>query len=187
MNTLSIIGRIPKGKRQPIFSRGSRACQHATSPLCRPTLGGSAAKRCCTNLVHTIGHHKNLPTSEVTQWHEQSTSYLSVLHRGRYKSPHNHRRWPRTITNSCQSSTTAPSRLGGGNHQEQQANPSAKHKTPSASRCNHSSNALGFSLNLTKMMNQWWRWVGGLWLSSHGCYVNANGQENELEPIIGLK
>ena len=60
-------------KRQPIFSRGSRACQHATSPLYRPTLGGLAAKRCCTNLVHTIEHRKNLPTSEVTQWHEQFT------------------------------------------------------------------------------------------------------------------
>ena len=60
-------------KRQPIFSRGSRACQHAMSPLCRPTLGGSAAKRCFTNLVHMIGHRKNLPTSEVTQWHEQFT------------------------------------------------------------------------------------------------------------------
>jgi hypothetical protein len=35
--------------------------------LCRPTLGDSATKRCCTNLVHTIGHRKNLPTSEVTQ------------------------------------------------------------------------------------------------------------------------
>jgi hypothetical protein len=23
-------------------------------------------------------------------------------------------------------------------------------------------------------MNQWWRWVGGLWLSSQGYYVNAN-------------
>ena len=73
MNTKLITRRIPKGKRQPIFSRGSRACQHATSPLCRPTLGGSVAKRCCTNLVHTIGYRKNLPTSEITQWHEQST------------------------------------------------------------------------------------------------------------------
>jgi hypothetical protein len=45
--------------------------------------------------------------------------------------------------------------------------------TPSASRCNHSSNALRLTLNLTKMMNQWWRWVRGLWLSSQGCYVNA--------------
>ena len=60
-------------------------------------------------------------------------------------------------------------------------------RTPSASRCKHSNNALGFTPNLTKMMNQWWRWVGGLWLSSQGCYVNANGQESELEPAIGLK
>ena len=73
MNTLSITGRIPKGKRQPIFSRGSHAFQHAMSPLCRPTLGGSAAKRCCTNLIHTIGYRKNLSTCEVTQRHEQST------------------------------------------------------------------------------------------------------------------
>ena len=73
MNTKSITRRISKGKRQPIFSRGSCACQHAMSPLCRPTLGGSAAKRCFTNLVHTIGHRKNLLTSEVTQCHEQFT------------------------------------------------------------------------------------------------------------------
>jgi hypothetical protein len=29
--------------------------------------------------------------------------------------------------------------------------------------------------------------VGGLWLSSQGCYVNANGQESELKPTKGLK
>jgi hypothetical protein len=60
-------------------------------------------------------------------------------------------------------------------------------QSPSASKCKHSSNALGFSLNLTKMINQGWRWVGGLWLSSQGCYVNANCQESELEPAMGLK
>ena len=103
-------------KRQLIFSRGSRICQHATSPLCRPTLGGSAAKRCFTNLVHTIGHRKNLPISEVTQWHEQSTRVTFRCSAGDgTKTPHNHRRWPRTITNSCQSSSAAPSHLGGGN------------------------------------------------------------------------
>ena len=59
-------------------------------------------------------------------------------------------------------------------------------RTPSDSRCKHSSNALGFSPNLTKMINQRWRWVGGLWLSSQGCYVNANGQESELELSMGL-
>ena len=65
--------RNPMTRDNQFFSRGSRACRHATSPLCRPTLGGSAAKRCCTNLIHTIGHRKNLPTSEVTQWHKQFT------------------------------------------------------------------------------------------------------------------
>jgi hypothetical protein len=60
-------------------------------------------------------------------------------------------------------------------------------QSPSASRCNHSSNALGFTPNLTKIMNLWWRWVGGLWLSSQGCYINANGQEGELEPTMRLK
>jgi hypothetical protein len=43
------------------------------SPLCQPTLGGLVAKRCCMNLIHTIGHRTNLPTSEVTQLHKQST------------------------------------------------------------------------------------------------------------------
>ena len=57
----------------------------------------------------------------------------------------------------------------------------------SASRCKHWSNALGFSLNLIKMLNQWSRWMGGLWLSSQGFYVNANGQESELELAMGLK
>ena len=55
-------------------------------------------------------------------------SYLSVLRWERYKSPHNHRRWPQTITKSCQSSTAEPSHLGGGNHQEQQAKSTAKHE-----------------------------------------------------------
>jgi len=36
-----------------IFSQGSRACQHAMSLLCRPTLGGSAAKRCSMNPILT--------------------------------------------------------------------------------------------------------------------------------------
>jgi hypothetical protein len=52
-------------------------------------------------------------------------------------------------------------------------------QSPSASKCNHSSSALWFTPNLTKMMNQWWRWVGGLWLSSLGCYINENSQKGE--------
>ena len=31
----------------------THACRHAMSPLCRPALGCSAAKRCNTNLVYT--------------------------------------------------------------------------------------------------------------------------------------
>ena len=103
MNTKSITGRIPKGKRQPIFSRGSRVCQHATSPLCRRTLGGSMVKRCCTNIVHTIGHHKNLPTSEVTQWHEQFTRVTFWLFVGEGTTPlTSNRSEPETITNPAQ-------------------------------------------------------------------------------------
>ena len=101
MNTKSIIGRIPKGKRQSIFSRGSRACQHAMSPLCQPTLDGSVAKRCCTNLIHTLRHHKNLPTSEVAQWHEQCT-------RVAFGAPAGKAQDPPQATNRVQRQSTTP-------------------------------------------------------------------------------
>ena len=78
----------------------------------------------------------------------QATRYLLALHRGKVKNPsQSPRSEPETITNLRLMILAAPSRLGGGNHQEQQANPAAKTRTPSASRCNHSSNALGFSPN----------------------------------------
>jgi hypothetical protein len=44
-----------------IFSRGSRACRHVTSPLCQPTLGGSAAKRCSMNLVQPVDTARTYP------------------------------------------------------------------------------------------------------------------------------
>ena len=126
-------------------------------PLCRPTLGGLAAKRCCTNLVHTIGHRKNLPTSEVTQWHEQSTRVTFRCSAGEGTNPltitgdshNNHQLMP--ILHRC----TKPSRWW----QPPRETSEIRSKTwiPSASRCNHSSNTLEFSPNLTKMMNQWWR------------------------------
>ena len=47
---------------------------------------------------------------------------------GKVQIPSQSLAWPRTITNSCQSSTAAPSRLGGGNHQEKQAKSAAKHE-----------------------------------------------------------
>ena len=142
-----------KDKRQSIFSRGSRACQHATSPLCRTTLGGLAAKRCCTNLVHTIRHRKNLPTSEVTQWHEQSTRV--TFQRSTREGTN-----PLTITGDGheQSPTRAnpppllqPSRWWQPPRETSEIRSATR--ILSASRCNHSSNALGFSPNLTKMMN----------------------------------
>ena len=154
MITNSITGRILKGKRQPIFSRGSRACQHAMSPLCRPTLGGSAAKRCCTNFVHTIGHHKNLPASEVLNDTSNPLELPFGAQPGKVQIPsqspematNNHQLVP--ILHRC----TKPSRWW----QPLRATSESRSKTriPSASRCNHSSNALAFSPNLTKMMNQ---------------------------------
>jgi hypothetical protein len=54
------------------FFRGSCACWHA-SPRCVDQHLVVQLKRCCTNLVCIIGHRKNLPTSEVPQWHEQFT------------------------------------------------------------------------------------------------------------------
>jgi len=50
-------------------------------------------------------------------------------------------------------------------------------RSPSASRCNHSSNALRCSPNLTKMIKQRCNLVGVCWLGSQDCYVNENGQE----------
>ena len=151
----SITGRIPKGKRQPSFSRGSRACQHATSQLCRPTLGGSAAKRCYTNLIHTIGHQKNLPTSEVSQLHEQSTRVTFRHSAGEGTRPltittieaeDNHQ--PPLDDPRC----SKPSRW----QQPPRVTSESRSETrmPSATRCNHSSNALGFFPNLTIMMDQ---------------------------------
>jgi hypothetical protein len=54
------------------LSWSSLACWQATSPLCWTTLGGSAANRYQTPSP-PLGHRKNLPTSKVTHWHEQST------------------------------------------------------------------------------------------------------------------
>ena len=114
-----------------------------------------AVKRCCTNLVHTIGHRKNLPTSEVTQWHEQSTELPFRSPPRWYKTPHkspelamnNHQYVRKLLRCSKPSRWWQPPRITSESY--------SKTWTPNASRCNHSTNALGFSPNLTKMMNQW--------------------------------
>jgi hypothetical protein len=72
---------------------------------------------------------------------------------GRYKTPHNHRSQPRTITNTCRSPSATPSRLGGGNHQESQEIRS--HDDPQVPLdAITEANALGITPNLTMMMNQ---------------------------------
>jgi hypothetical protein len=57
----------------------------------------------------------------------------------------------------------------------------------------HSSNALGFSPNLTKKDKSMMKMSGRALAISQGFYVNANGQksangqESELESAMGLK
>jgi hypothetical protein len=154
MNTNSITGRIPKDKRQPIFLPRFTCLPARSSPLCRPTLGDSVVKRCCTNLIHTIGHRKNLPTSEITQWHEQFTRATLWRFTGKGGRP---------LTRSPESATN--------NHQHMSkllhcSNPSRWLQPPRVTRL-HShndlhvpldvitqANTLGITLNLTMMMNQ---------------------------------
>ena len=69
--------------------------------------------------LSSLGHRKNLPTSEVAQWHEQSNTVTFRLSAGEGTKPLTITgRWPWTITNSCQCSSAATSRLGGGNYWE---------------------------------------------------------------------
>jgi hypothetical protein len=105
-------------------------------PLCRPTLDGSTAKKCCTNLVHKIGHRKNLPTSEVTQWHEQSTRVTIRLSTGKVQDPsqssesatNNHQHVSKPLRYSKPSRWRQPPRVT--------RNPQPRWSS-SAIRCNH--------------------------------------------------
>jgi hypothetical protein len=59
--------------------------------------------------------------SEVTQWHAQYIRATLWLFAGEGAKPLTSRRsWPWTTSNSCRTSSAAPSHLGGGNHQEKQ-------------------------------------------------------------------
>jgi len=85
----------------------------------------------------SLGHRKNRPTSEVTQWHEQSTR-VTALRRGRYKTPHNHRE---IATNNHQPvlmllCCSKPSRWRQPQRVTRKSQPK---RSPSAIRCNHSS------------------------------------------------
>jgi hypothetical protein len=102
-----------------IFSRGSRACRHA-SP------------RCVDQhyvVWWLIGNpHPSSPralqeptASEVTQWHAQYIRATLWLFVGEGAKPLTSRRSrPRTISNLWGTSSAAPSHLSGGNHQEKQ-------------------------------------------------------------------
>ena len=69
----------------------------------------------------SLGHRKNWPTSEVTQWHEQSTKVTFRLSAGKVQDP---------------------SQSPGDSHEQSptRANaPPLPNRSPSATRCNHSS------------------------------------------------
>jgi hypothetical protein len=102
-----------------IFFRGSRACRHA-SPRCVDQ--HYVVRRLIGDPHPSFPRAPQEPTaSEVTQWHAQyirATLWLFVEEGAKLLT--SHRRWPQTISNSCQTSSAASSYLGGGNHQEKQ-------------------------------------------------------------------
>ena len=64
----------------------------------------------------------------ITQATSNLLEYLLALPRGKVKNPSQSPRLElETSTTLCSTILAAPSRLGGGNHQEKQANPTAKH------------------------------------------------------------
>jgi hypothetical protein len=93
-------------------------------------------------VIHSLGgsraniHHTPNPQPGATQptqdENPQATSnlleYLLVLHREKVKNPsQSPRSKPKTSTTIRLMILAAPSRLEGGNHQEKQVNPTAKH------------------------------------------------------------
>jgi hypothetical protein len=137
MNTNQSPGEYQWASDKYFFSQGSHACRH-TSPCCVDQhLVVRAAKRCCTSHVHTIGHCKNLPTSKVTQWHEQSelpfsspSGKVQDLSQPPESATNNRQHMPKLIRCSKLSSWRQPPRV-------------IRNLQPqwslSATRCNHSS------------------------------------------------
>ena len=135
----SSIGRMPiNHNRDNDFSLEVHVFRHATSLLCQPTLGGSVAKRCSTNLVLN-----RTPQEPTHNWGNSMTraihwSYISALRRGRYKTPYNHREMamnnhqlvPILLRCSKLSRWRQPPRVTRKPQLE---------RSPSATRCNHSS------------------------------------------------
>jgi hypothetical protein len=100
-----------------IFSRGSRACRHV-SPRC--VNQHYMVRRLIGNPHPSSLRALQEPTAnEITQWHAQYIRATLWLFVGEGKRPlTSHRSRPRTTSNSCRTSSAAPSRLGGGNYQE---------------------------------------------------------------------
>jgi hypothetical protein len=98
-----------------IFSRGSRACRHASL---RCVDQHYVVRRLIGNPHPSSSRAPQEPTaSEVTQWHTQYIRATLWLFAGEGAKPlTSHRSRPRTTSNSCRTSSAAPSRLGDGNH-----------------------------------------------------------------------
>jgi hypothetical protein len=164
------------------FSRGSRACWHA-SPLCVDhTLGGSWA-----NWHHakpTLGHRKNLPEVRVTQWQKQSNRVPFGSPPGKGQEPltnhrematNNHQLVPMLLHYSKPSRWRQPPRV------TRKPQPQRSQVPLDAIT---QANALGIIPNLTIMMNQWWKWVGGVCLGSQECITDENVQVRQLQPCL---
>jgi hypothetical protein len=109
-----------------IFPQGSRACWHATSPLCRPPLCGLAAN---WQSKPSSPRAPQEPTvSDVSQWHKKFIRVVFTIPPRKAQHPSQITgRWPRTITTLAITSPLPPSHLGGDNHQDQERSLGASH------------------------------------------------------------
>jgi hypothetical protein len=130
--------------RHDNISRGSRACRHA-SPRCVPL---HHVVRWLIGIIPSLSKGATRTYQMVRSF---DTSNPLELEFGSPPGNHNnpsqqaHRSRPRTITNTCRTSTAAPSRLGDGNHQEKQE--SRSKRTP---RCQLDANSQANALEITQ-------------------------------------
>jgi hypothetical protein len=127
-----------------IFSWGSRVCRHA-SP--RYVDQHYVVQWLIGNPHSSSPRAPQEPTaSEVTQWHAQYIrTTLWLFAREGAKPLTSHWSRPRTTSNSCRTSSAAPSRLGGGNHQEKQESRSKR-----TSKCQLDANSQANALEITQ-------------------------------------
>ena len=122
-----------------IFYRGSLACRQA-SPRC----GDSLTWRFTRLTRNCVPHNQH--RMRITQATSNPLEYLLALHCRKIKNPsQSPRSKPETSTFLRSTILAAPSHLGGGNHQEKQANPAAKHNQQVPLDAITQSNALGCS------------------------------------------